>query len=345
MNDHGPGARFSSTSADRATSEQVILTINTPAGHDPVLALTPLQRHFSSIHASQCISYTKDGARIAYDDWGWAIQISHAARLGRHTPFAKRLKGHTEIIRAMNWSPDGALLASGSDDTSIRVWTASSPNKQKFLLDDHQAPITFVLFSTDGRWLASGDTDRVFRAWDMETGSINEHFAGARETQENPRVRAAAFDPVEPARIATGCEDGRVRVWDVSTGEESLTLIQSAHNGPVHIVAFSPDGSHILSASPAAPMLAVCDSHTGQRVLSLTGHYNTINAAAFSPDGQYIASASSDYTVRLWDRRSRSLIAMFDEHEDKVTHVHFTPDGRILASGGLDGMVYAHWLW
>ena len=112
------------------------------------------------------------------------------------------------------------------------------------------------------------------------------------------------------------------------------------HDGPVHSVAFSPDGRYIVSGSYDRTV-RVWDFHTGQSVMNpLLGHKGYVTSVAFSPDGRYIVSGSEDRTIRLWDALTgHSFGDPFKGHYNEVTSVVFSPDGRHIASGSLDNTI------
>jgi WD40 repeat protein len=111
--------------------------------------------------------------------------------------------------------------------------------------------------------------------------------------------RHAAFSP-DGKLIACGCADGTVKVWNATTGEESLTL--KGHSSAVVSVAFSPDGKRIASAS-VDQTVKLWDVATAQETLTLKGHSAPVASVVFSPDGDRLASFDGDGMVRVWDAR------------------------------------------
>ena len=109
------------------------------------------------------------------------------------------------------------------------------------------------------------------------------------------------------------------------------------HQGAVMAVAFSPDGTRLVSGS-ADNSLRIWDVATGQPIgAPLLGHTARVRAVAFSPDGRRIVSGAEDHTLRLWDASSGQLIGRpLEGHRGAVRSVAFSPDGRLILSGSVD---------
>jgi WD40 repeat protein/serine/threonine protein kinase len=148
-------------------------------------------------------------------------------------------------------------------------------------------------------------------------------------------VRSVVFSP-DGKRLATGSEDGRVRVWDLASGREPLVL--TGHATDVASIAFSPDGRQIASGS-FDRTVRLWDADTGQMLRPFLGHSNGLTSVTFSPDGKRLASASHDATVKVWDMATGEKMLDFKGDDLLVLGVAFSPDGRWLASACRDQMV------
>jgi hypothetical protein len=146
-------------------------------------------------------------------------------------------------------------------------------------------------------------------------------------------VASVAFSPDGKA-LASGSWDKAVKLWDVASGRELLTL--SGHSDEVRSVAISPDG-RVLASGSTDKTVKLWDVASGRELRTLSGHSDSVNSVAFSPDGKVLASGSADKTVKLWDAASGRELRTLSGHLGRVTSVAFSPEGKVLASSSGDG--------
>ena len=202
-------------------------------------------------------------------------------------PIYLKLNGR---IYSIVFSPDGKILAGGSEDNTIRLW---NPTTGQYLTTfrGHSGEVNSVAFSADGETLASGSNDDTIKLWNSN-GEFRATLSGHADD-----VRTVAFSP-DGKILASGSEDNTIQLWNPTTAKHIATL--EGHTDWVRSVAFSPDGGTLASASDDRT-IRLWDSATGQHFATLSGHTGYVYSIAFSPDGTTLASGSGDGTILFWE--------------------------------------------
>ena len=236
------------------------------------------------------------------------------------------LEGSAWPVRGVSFSPDGRTLASGSGDSTIRLWDVRTERELQ-TLRGHRNWINNVSFSPDGRTLASSSNDDTIRLWDVRTGRELQTLRG-----HTHYLISVWFSPDGRTLASSGGGDLTVRLWDVGTGQHQVL---TGHKDWVYSVSFSPDG-RTLASSDAGGAIYLWDVHTCQHLQTLTRHEAGIASVSFSPDGLMLASGSDDQTIRLWDALTGQQHQVLRGHEAGIASVSFSPDGLMLVSGSRD---------
>jgi WD40 repeat protein len=245
-----------------------------------------------------------------------------------------RLEEHGAEVWSVAFSPDGQLLASGSNDTQVLLWNRNGSLHKKLVdysLDitgiSHTDAVTSVAFSPDGNLIASASRDSTVKLW-KRNGSLHKTLTGHTNS-----IYSATFSP-DSQFVATASHDQTVKLWRVSDG--SLIRTFQGHTDSVNWVTFSPDGQILASASDDKTVKLWRLDGTLQKTLRV--HTDWVTALAFSPDGRFIVSAGVDHTISITNL-TENKTQTFQAHDDIVFSLSFSPDGRWFASAGDDNAI------
>jgi WD40 repeat protein len=307
--------------------------------------------------------------KTAYGSRTWIRRLVPPNDL--YSPRGSILRGHTDVVEHVCWSPNGDQLISVSRDGTARLWNLSGSEKgERSLLDDEW--LTCVSWSPSGAHVGIGardgsvhilnadglETVRNFRADDRISSlswSLDGRFIAASSHDSNVYVLAVSspesevltghqrwvhdveWHPSSP-RIASASRDGTVRIWDLSKRPDSSlrSRVLYGHQHRVRCVRWHPFLDQLASCSDDGTV-RIWDTGLLQVRAVLDNHDDRVSDIKWSPNGDNIASSSYDRKVRLWDTSDAPyLLDVLDGHDDWVLGLDWSPDGRSLVSSSRD---------
>jgi COMPASS component SWD3 len=238
--------------------------------------------------------------------------------------------GHARGINEVCWNPTCPVLATASDDKTVRLWDAITSeallelrghNSFVFCVDQHHAMVV------------TGSFDETVKLWDVRSGDC----VSTLPAHSDP-VTAVSFNR-DGTCVSSASHDGLIRVWDVATGE-CLKTIYAAGNPPVSTLKYAPNGRHLLAGTLDSTLRLWPVTQTGSNRCAKTytsHHVNTKYSvvADFTSNGKSIVTGSENGHVVLYDLQTRKVQQVLEGHEDAVLAVSAHDKLPLICSGGM----------
>ena len=241
----------------------------------------------------------------------------------------KVLRGHRNGVNTLAFSPDGALLLSGSGDTGAIIWDVET-GEERHSLYGHGAEVYTVAFSSDGSRAVTSSLAGELRLWDARTGAaIGEPLSGHAHGVYHVAVSSQGL-------IASGDESGEIRLWDERTGESRGVLATGSRG--IGALAFSPDGGRLLATMTVGKgprIQIVYDVQSGAELARQEGHSNVVAAADWGPDDTVATGGGSDNEILIWDAATGAArgAGALESVGSRVWSTGFSADGRRIGWG------------
>jgi WD40 repeat protein len=231
--------------------------------------------------------------------------------------------------RCLAWSPDGTLLAWGSEHGALHLMHAARA-EEVGRWDGHGGPVRGLAFAPDGGTLASTGGESIIRLWDVPTGKEKPGL----DTRQ-PSVHALAFSR-KGGVLASAQADGTIALWDA--GKREAIRRWQAHALPASTLDFSPDGKTLASGAPWECGPRLWEVRTGEEAGASAGHHAVVEDLAFSADGARIRSLGRDKVLLTWDLATARGIRTFLQPRWVLDSCKVSRRGRLVATWShLDG--------
>jgi WD40 repeat protein len=258
---------------------------------------------------------------------GMSAGADGTIRIWKFPVSPRPLAGHTAPIRVISVSPDGKLLATGSDDKTIRLWNPVDGTSAQTIAPDGADALLALAFQPDSAQLASGDAAGVIRLSNVANGAPLAELKG-----HNSAVTALAYRPDAKQLVSSGA-DGLVKWWNLP-----LTADRTVATLPIEISTAVTDGKTIVSGATDGSILQT-DVATGNQVRAFSGHVGTVASLGLHPLGTQLASGQADGAIHLYNMADGVLLGSVRGHSGSVHSLALHPLLPQLISAGADGTI------
>ncbi|CAM0905698.1 unnamed protein product [Alopecurus aequalis] len=262
------------------------------------------------------------------------------------------LEGHSSEVFACAWSPAGSLLASGSGDSTARIWTIPdgpcgsiqpSPASVHVLkhfkgrTNEKSKDVTTLDWNGEGALLATGSYDGQARIWSRDGELKQTLFKHKGPIFSLKWNRKGDF-------LLSGSVDKTAIVWDTKTWECKQQF--EFHSAPTLDVDWRNNSSFATCSTDN--MIYVCKIGDPRPVKTFSGHQSEVNAIKWDPTGSLLASCSDDWTAKIWSVKQDKCVYDFKEHTKEIYTIRWSPTGPgtnnpnqqlLLASASFDSSI------
>jgi WD40 repeat protein len=311
-----------------------IIGFATPARDDPEGRTGETEQPFAQVarwaHGSPIpsLTFSPDDARLASATESGEVWLGDL-KAGRWDLIRR---GPVGSAQSLAFSTDGRSLAVAGLGAVVALLDAGSGEGRPPLALDQGDNAMTVAFSRDGKHLATGGFGGELTLWE---GAGRRRLAAWKIRRGS--TTSLAFSP-DGSTLAVGDSAGLVGLWDVDSRKERLSFRAHEPGDGVTAVAYSRDGTRLVTASYVGRTVRLW-TPDGESRAGLPRVDSGVRALAFSPDGSPLAMARGDGVASLWGLAESRELGSVRANESGLRSIAFSGDGRVLATGGTDGSV------
>lgn len=246
------------------------------------------------------------------------------------------LEGHSQIISAVMFSPNGQLVASTSKDVGIRLWDIATGTNLRLRGHSNDVKFTAIDFSPNGTLLAAASDDGLIRLWDSDQGVVKHDLGRGLDKRPFHTISFSRDGKV----IAAVSKSWRLYLWEAETGAvffmhrycTHVSLDEKAH------VRLSPNGDRVaLSLSSFGHRTSLWDMTTGTILQFLDkvieDPCELLSSLAISPDPfKQVVASSYGRKIEVWNGLRSDRVHTLVGHSSTIHSISFSPDGKVIAS-------------